>query len=116
MKMCDLVGGHAIVTRPRGDGPAAAAAARALNSVAERYQGQVVGNLDSLLSLPLPSAWDGETSFDKSDRPPLPTSTPFQLELFSIQKGAEFSFAEELRGEYLEIALRDTRGLRARDI
>jgi hypothetical protein len=47
--MCDFVGGQVIVTRPRGDGPAARVAWAALSALSERYGARPLQNLDNLM-------------------------------------------------------------------
>jgi hypothetical protein len=95
------------VTRPRGDGPAAMAALRALQSMAERYEAHVLSNLDDLIAEVPASAREGKSRYRKSGFP----RTPFQVELARVQPGAELSFVDELRGVYLDIALNDTKAI-----
>src|SRR5437588_10147502 len=96
--MCDFVGGQVIVTRPRGDGPAAMAALRSLRSLADRYRVQFVRSLHDLLQ-------KAPAAEGKYEVP------PFLVELASVQPGAELSFVDELRGVYLDIALNDGKAI-----
>lgn len=108
--MCDLVEGQVIVTRPRGDGPAASASLRALDSLVERYRARVLYSLDDLLDQYQTiedSQWrehdsEGDSGFRR---------TPFHLELANIEPGTELSFVDELRGAYLDIILKDPKAI-----
>src|SRR5258708_2323661 len=95
--MCDLVGGQVIVTRPRGDGPAAIAALRALDSIAERYGGHVLRNLDDLVDQVPASAREGKWRDRKSEGNSGFPRTPFQVELQRVQPGPQLSFFHHLR-------------------
>jgi hypothetical protein len=108
--MCDFVGGQVIVTRPRGDGPAARVAWAALSALSERYGARPLQNLDNLMEQP-PSAWEREGRGRKSEHKSEFSRPPFHVELAEVRYGEELSFAEELRGLYLDFALSDIKAI-----
>lgn len=105
--MCDFVGGRVIVTRPRGDGPAAGAAVRALRSMAERYGLRRLLSLDDLIEKTPAFVREVLRRYHKSEGESGFRRTPFLVELAMVQPGAELSFVDELRNVYLDFALND---------
>ena len=94
--MCDLAAGQVIVTRPRGDGPAAGAASGAFFRIVERYRSHPVAQLDDLLERQPPPAWERSR---RTDPPRQRHDVPFVTELLSVPEGAELSFVEEMRSD-----------------
>jgi hypothetical protein len=105
--MCDFVGGQVIVTRPRGDGPAAAVASAALGIVNERYGVRLLQRLDNLMEEPLPFARKVEGHERTSEGKWAFSRPPFHVELAKVRDGDELSFVDELRGVYFDFALSD---------
>jgi hypothetical protein len=109
--MCDFVGGQVIVTRPRGDGPAARVALAALGAVSERYGAGPLQSLDNLMEQPPPSVREREGHGRKSEHKSEFFRPPFYVELAKVRAGEELSFVDELRGIYLDFALSDTKAI-----
>jgi len=107
--MCDFVGGQVVVTRPRGDGPAAAVALAALRAISERYEVRLLQNLDTLMEQPLPAAQKVEGHERRPEGKWVFSRPPFHVELAKVPDGEELSFVDELRGVYFDFALSDTR-------
>lgn len=110
--MCDFEAGQLIVMRPIGDGPAAIAALRTLQSTAERYGAHRRADLDGLLASFPPPAWHAPSKSDQPHTSRQSVRKPFYVELMSVPEGAELSVAEEIRNEFLDAAATDEKALR----
>jgi len=109
--MCDFAGGQAIALWPR-EGPAAGVAWRALESVLKQYGGRVRRNLDNFPGGAAPPVWKGGAPSRLSDRGRKFLTSPFQVYLLSVPHGEELSFVEQVRGAYVDEAVRDADAVR----
>ena len=95
--MCDLADGQVILGRPHS-GPAAAIASAAIEAVAGRHHSLREASLGELLGQAQPPVWNSGIYIHE---PPARHELPFAVELMKVPLGAEVSFVDELRVEYL---------------
>jgi hypothetical protein len=96
--MCDLTPGEVLVTRPH-EGPAAQLALATVDDIANRYSARFHTDLASELASEWPPAWSAGHE-DLVELPPA-SPPPFAVELVKVGPGAELSFVDELRVNYL---------------